>query len=111
MQPLYTAATQKQPGKSFKKIWEEEGLDVHFQKAKQLLVTACQLTHPDPNAPLALVADASGKAAGASLEQLTGGGLAPPWVLEPSFQGQPDGVDNVQEGDICRPAGPEALSR
>merc|ERR1711951_22178 len=73
LQPLYTAATQKQPGKSFKKIWEEQELDVHFQKAKKLLVTACQLTHPDPKAPLALVADASGKAAGAALEQLTGG--------------------------------------
>merc|ERR1712026_52641 len=73
LQPLYTAATQKQPGKSFKKIWEEQELDVHFKKAKELLVMACQLTHPDPNAPLALVADASGKAAGAALEQLTGG--------------------------------------
>merc|ERR1711952_369333 len=51
LQPLYTAATQKQPGKSFKKIWEEEELDVHFRKAKELL----------------------GKAAGAALEQLTGG--------------------------------------
>ena len=77
LQPLYTAATQKQPGKSFKKVWEEEGLETHFKKAKQLLVMACQLTHPDPNAPLALVADASGKAAGASLEQLTGGSGAP----------------------------------
>merc|ERR1711978_333822 len=73
LQPLYTAATQKQPGKLFRNIWEEEGLDTYFKKAKELLVKACQLTHPDPNAPLALVADASGKAAGAALEQLTGG--------------------------------------
>ena len=34
---------------------------------------ACKLTHPDPNAPLALVTDASGQAAAAALEQLTGG--------------------------------------
>ena len=77
LQPLYTAAAKKQPGKSFAKIWREENLDQHFEKAKQLLVMACKLTHPDPNAPLALVTDASGKAAAAAIEQLTGGAWRP----------------------------------
>merc|ERR1712026_435935 len=40
-----------------------------------------------------------------------GGRLASAWILEPSLQGQPDGVDNIQKRDICRPAGPETLSR
>ena len=73
LQPLYTAATLKQPGKAFKTIWQEMKLDGPFNDAKKLLVMACKLTHPDPEAPLALVSDASKEAAAASLEQLTNG--------------------------------------
>ena len=72
LQPLYSAATTKTT-KKFTDIWAEQGLQKHFERAKHLLTLACQLTHPDPQAPLALTADASRWAAGAALEQLKNG--------------------------------------
>ena len=70
LQPLYAAATAKTPGKSFTKIWDENNLIEPFNKSKKMLTLACQLTHPDPTASIALVTDAS--AVGA-LEQFSGG--------------------------------------
>ena len=58
LQPLYEAATKKATG-SFTQMWQEQGLEEHFQTAKELLMLACRLTHLDPNAPLALTTDAS----------------------------------------------------
>ena len=52
-------------------MWQEEGLEEHFQKAKKLLMLACTLTHPDPNAPLAMTTDASKKGIGGTLEQFS----------------------------------------
>ena len=77
LQPLYRAATQKVPNKKFTQIWEEEGLEEHFENAKKLLVLATNLSHPDPNAPIALVTDASSIAIGGSLEQLVKGRWQP----------------------------------
>ena len=49
LQPLYSAATRKIPGKSFEQIWKEENLDEHFERSKRMLKMACELNHPDPN--------------------------------------------------------------
>ena len=59
------------PKKKFTEIWEEKGLQEHFEKAKNLLTLAVQLNHPDPNAPLSLVTDASSHSIGAVLQQFT----------------------------------------
>ena len=34
-------------------------MQIHFDEAKQLLMSACELVHPDPNSPIALTTDAS----------------------------------------------------
>ena len=74
LQPLYAAATHKlQPKMTFAQYWEDNGLQTHFEKAKKMLMGACQLAHPDPSAPLALTTDASDKAVGGVLEQYSGG--------------------------------------
>ena len=52
-------------------------MDKPFQEAKQLLVKACQLTLPDPAAPLAITTDASKYAVGAVLEQFSDGAWRP----------------------------------
>ena len=54
LQPLYDMCNTKVPNKTFAKVWEEKEMDVHFQKAKDLLTLAVQLNHPDPAAPLSL---------------------------------------------------------
>ena len=59
MQDLYSAATKKIPGKTFAQIWEEQNLDIPFERSKKMLLKATELNHPDPNAPLALTTDAS----------------------------------------------------
>ena len=69
LQPLYAAATAKMTSAQFMKHWEENNLGESFRKAKEMLMQACQLAHPDPNAPLALTSDASKTAIGAVLEQ------------------------------------------
>ena len=46
---------------------------MHFEKAKKMLMGACQLSHPDPSAPLALTMDASDNAVGGVLEQYSNG--------------------------------------
>ena len=69
LQPLYTAATTKNP-KNFK--WTRE-LGEAFQESKQLLVKAASLNLPDPNAPVALTTDASKYAIGGVLEQYVNG--------------------------------------
>ena len=71
LQPLYSAATAKTTRK-FKDVWVEDGLQTHFDKAKQLLAMACQLTHPNPALPLALTTDSSKYASGGVLKQLEG---------------------------------------
>ena len=77
LRPLYQAATNRTPGKTFTSVWHEQGLQAHFDRAKDLLVKACQLTFPDPNAPLALVVDASKVSVGGCLEQLEDGKWRP----------------------------------
>ena len=73
LQPLYSAATRKTPGIKFTDMWAEQNLDKSFEMAKKLLLCATKLVHPDPNAPLALVTDASKLAIGAVLETLVDG--------------------------------------
>merc|ERR1712212_577963 len=74
LQPLYAAATHKlQPRMTFTQYWKDNGLQSHFEKAKKMLMSACQLSHPDPSAPLALTTDASDKAVGGVLEQYSNG--------------------------------------
>ena len=74
LQPLYAAATHKlQPRMTFEEYWKTNGLQSHFEKAKKMLMGACQLSHPDPSAPLALTTDASDKAVGGVLEQYSNG--------------------------------------
>lgn len=77
LNPLYQAATKKTPGTKFEEIWKKQNLQKDFDRAKQMLMLACELTLPDPNLPLALVADASASSIGASLEQLENGKWTP----------------------------------
>ena len=77
LQPLYQAATDKTPGKKFVDRWAELGLDDDYAAAKDLLVTATELSHPDPAAPLALTTDASLYGIGGVLEQWTNGRWEP----------------------------------
>ena len=51
---LYCAATSMEPGVKFAEIWMPDNLQKSFDKAKQLLIKAVQLTHLDPQAPIAL---------------------------------------------------------
>ena len=70
LQPLYSAATVPiAPGK-FTEVWSSSPcLQQSFQHAKTLLINAAQLSHPDPNLPLALMTDASQHSVGAVLLQ------------------------------------------
>ena len=80
LQPLYAVATTKLQSKSkFQEVWKHSPhLKSAFQDAKSLLINAAELTHPDPNKPLALVTDASQTSVGAALvQQSTNGVWAP----------------------------------
>ena len=68
LQPLYSAATVPIPAGKFPQIWENSPcLQQAFQDAKQLLVQAAELAHPDPSLPLALMTDASQHSIGSVL--------------------------------------------
>ena len=54
-------------------MWDKENLQIHFDNAKNLLMKATTLSHPDPQAPIALTTDASKNAIGGVLEQYVGG--------------------------------------
>ena len=69
LQPLYEAATAKTPGKKWTDTWADNDLDRHFKAAKELLLHATELAHPDPSAKLVLTTDASLEAMGGVLEQ------------------------------------------
>ena len=72
LQPLYSIGTEKIPKGKFQEIWDHSKiLKKAFQEAKQMLGEAIELTHPDPNAPLALFTDASDHSIGGSLQVLT----------------------------------------
>ena len=75
LQPLYQAATAQLRTKAqFKEIWSHsKNLRDAFDNAKKLLVNATNLAHPDPNAPLSLTCDASGRAVGSVLSQFVDG--------------------------------------
>ena len=77
LQPLYDLATKKVTETAFKKQWQEKNLEENFQAAKDMLVQACELCHPDPNSPIAITTDASEKSIGAVLEQFTDGKWMP----------------------------------
>ena len=83
LQPLYNIATTTTPKSkgSFEKRWLEEKMQIHFDEAKQLLMSACKLVHPDPNSPIALTTDASSHAIGGVLEQFTKGKMGTTRVL------------------------------
>ena len=70
LQPLYSAATVPIPPKKFEEVWQNSPvLKQAFIDAKQLLVQAAELAHPDPGLPLALMTDASQHSIGAVLMQ------------------------------------------
>ena len=71
MQVLFNLATCKLPPKTkFLEIWhQDKRIAQAFQKTKQMLVDSVTLTHPDPEAELALSTDASDFAIGGVLEQ------------------------------------------
>lgn len=73
LQPLFDAATKKATSKQFVQQWEEQNLIMAFNEAKEMLMQACQLEHPDPQAPIAITTDASKNAMGAVLEQFRKG--------------------------------------
>ena len=80
LQPLYAVGTEKFPAKTkFKEVWAgSKALQLAFQEAKDMLINAVQLHHPNPNYPLALFTDASDFAVGGSLEMLTPEGVHKP---------------------------------
>ncbi|KAJ8402587.1 hypothetical protein AAFF_G00366700 [Aldrovandia affinis] len=67
MRPLYGALRGKTGNAQVD--WGEE-MTAAFDSAKQALAEATMLSHPDPDAPIALTTDASDYAVGAVLEQL-----------------------------------------
>ena len=70
LQPLYSAATTPIPPTKFKEVWSNSPcLQQAFLDAKELLVQAAELAHPDPSLPLALMTDASQHSVGAVLMQ------------------------------------------
>ena len=71
--PLYRAATEKVPGRSFIDIWKERNLQADFENAKQMLMLATQIAHPDPNLPISLTTDASKTAMAGCLAQFAHG--------------------------------------
>ena len=77
LQPLYSAATTKHPGRKFSDVWDAMKLDNPYADAKRLLVSATELAHPDPTADLVLVTDASVHAMGGVLQQYKDGQFQP----------------------------------
>ena len=66
LHPLNALACQRR--KSSPIEWSDATMQA-FHQAKQLLVEAAMLSHPDPTAPIALFTDASDVGVGASLQQ------------------------------------------
>ena len=77
LQPLFEAATAKATTKQFQQTWSEKNLVTAFNEAKEMLMSTCQLEHPDPNAPIAITTDESKHAMGAVLEQFRQGTWRP----------------------------------
>ena len=73
LQPLYAIGTEKLPkGQKFQEIWNRSpALSRAFQESKMLIKKAVELTHPNPNFPLALFTDASDHSVGGALTMLT----------------------------------------
>ena len=70
LQPLYSAATVPIPSGKFKEIWDNSPvIQQAFLDAKLLLKQAAELSHPDPQLPLALMTDASQHSVGSVLLQ------------------------------------------
>ena len=70
LQPLYSAATVPMKSNKFQEVWDNSPiLRQAFVDAKQLLISAAELTHPDPSLPLALMTDASQHSIGSCLMQ------------------------------------------
>ena len=80
MQVLFNLATCKIPNKlKITDIWQQnKKIHQAFVKSKQMLIDAVMLTHPDPQAKLALCTDSSDFAVGGSLEQLGSDGTWKP---------------------------------
>ena len=71
LQPLYSAATVKIPtAAKFIEVWNSSPvLQEAFSDSKKLLIQAAELSHPDPQLPLALMCDASEHSIGSVLLQ------------------------------------------
>ena len=70
LQPLYSVATVPMKSNKFEEVWNNSPvLKQAFLDAKNLLIRAAELTHPDPQLPLALMCDASDHSIGSVLLQ------------------------------------------
>ena len=76
-------------------------MQVHFDEAKLLLMSACELVHPDPNSPIALTTDASNHAIGGVLEQFNKGKWEP---LGFWSKGLKSDKANLSPGAVCHAA-------
>lgn len=73
LQPLYAIGTEKLPKtQKFQDIWNRSPMLAQaFQESKMMIKKAVELTHPNPNFPLALFTDASDHSVGGALTMLT----------------------------------------
>ena len=79
LQPLYSIATVNLEKTKFEDIWKSSpALQNAFVYAKQLLINAAKLKHPNPNYPYAICVDASDHSIGGTLEMQEPDGK---WVL------------------------------
>ena len=62
-------------------------MQTHYDEAKKLSMKACELVHPDPNAPIAITTDASNHAIGGVLEQFFLYQTATTWLFVETFEG------------------------
>ena len=75
LQPLYSVATVPIKSSKFEEIWNNSPcLKQAFLDAKRLLKQAAELSHPDPQQPLALMCDASDHSIGSVLMQQNNNG-------------------------------------
>ena len=79
LQPLYSAATSEFEKVKFQEVFSNSpALKNAFNYAKQLLINAVELKHPNPNYPYAICVDASENSIGGTLEMQEPDGK---WVL------------------------------
>ena len=76
LQPLHALLKTPRKGKSVKVDWTSEA-ELAFQNAKDALISATDLSHPDSSAQISIAVDASSSNVGAALQQLQHGEWKP----------------------------------